>query len=116
MELPVMTLPKHPVQPLIYDKDGILRFKENTVVRYLLDHGNIDLNMIAKLNFSQEDREQFAQLIGYSLNGASTLSYMSEDTLNRVDVPPKRTKKPTKTKKQKSNAFLGHVPNFMIGK
>lgn len=70
----------HPVQPLVVDKSGITRFKMNAIVRHLLDNGGIDLNQIAMLDFEQNDREQFAQLIGYSLGGFSDLSYVRDET------------------------------------
>lgn len=59
----------------------VIRFKANEIVRYLLDNGGIDLNQVARMEFSREDREQFAQLIGYSHNGACELRYFSDDTL-----------------------------------
>lgn len=71
---------KHPLQPLITDEYGITRFKHNAIVRYLLDNGGIDLNKIAGIPFSREDREQFAQLIGYSLCGFGDLSYVRDKT------------------------------------
>ena len=74
---------KHPIQPLEKDSHGTLRFKENQIVTYLLEAGRehgVDLNHLAILPFSQEDREQFAQLIGYSLSGFGELSYVSDDT------------------------------------
>ena len=66
---------KHPIQ---YIKDG--RFIENKIVRYLLDAGPFDMNKLAVMNFDQGDSEQFAQLIGYSLSGFSSLSYVSDET------------------------------------
>lgn len=66
--------PKHPIQPLRLDDHGVLRFKQNAIVRYLLDCGTTDLNKIACIPFSREDRVQFAQLIGYSLSGFSELA------------------------------------------
>lgn len=70
--------PKNPFQPLALDPHGVLRFKENAIVAYLLDNGGIDLNQIAIQDFSQDDRIQFAQLIGYSHSGFSELSYVSD--------------------------------------
>lgn len=71
---------KHPIQPLEKDKDGRLRFKENAIVRYLLDNGPNDMNKLATMPFSDEDRQQFAQLIGYSLSGYGELSsYVTDD-------------------------------------
>jgi hypothetical protein len=71
---------KHPLQPLVKDEYGVVRFKPNKIVRYLLDNGGIDLNWLATIDFSREDREQFAQLIGYSLSGFSELSYVRDKT------------------------------------
>jgi hypothetical protein len=67
----------HPMQDFVND-DGVVRFKRNAIVEYLLDNGGIDMNKIAMLKFSQEDRVQFAQLIGYSLNGFHELSYVPD--------------------------------------
>lgn len=75
---------KHPVQPLIKDEHGIVRFKKNDIVRYLLDAGPFDMNSLAIMPFSQEDHEQFAQLIGYSLSGFSELSYVRDKTYERA--------------------------------
>lgn len=71
---------RNPLQPLYRDANGVTRFKANKIVRYLLDNGVIDLNHLAALEFSQDDQEQFAQLIGYSLVGFHELSYVSDAT------------------------------------
>ena len=76
---------KHPIQPIITDSQGTIRFQENKIVRYLLDYGGIDLNQLARMYFSNNDREHFAQLIGYSLSGFAELSYVSDETLNAAD-------------------------------
>lgn len=77
---------KHPIQPIGKDEHGVVRFKRNAIVCHLLDHGGIDLNQIAALNFSREDQEQFAQLIGYSHSGAHDLSYMSSEVLAAAEA------------------------------
>lgn len=69
---------KHPIQPLQME-NGVLRFKRNKIVEHLLEKGGIDMNDIARLDFSQEDREQFAQLIGYSHSGSGDLGYVSNE-------------------------------------
>lgn len=75
-----------PIQPLIQDERGVTRFQPNAIVQHLLDNGGIDMNQIARLSFSREDRVQFAQLIGYSLVGASTLSYMTDEVLQAAQA------------------------------
>ena len=77
---------KHPIQPLYTDNSGTIRFKENKIVTFLLDAGPFDLNQLALMNFTQEDREQFAQLIGYSLSGFGELSYVSSDTYDTAEM------------------------------
>ena len=76
---------KHPIQPLEKDQQGTLRFKENAIVRYLLDAGPFDLNHLAMKQFSNEDQEQFAQLIGYSLSGFGDLSYVTSATYDTAE-------------------------------
>jgi hypothetical protein len=71
---------KQPIQPTEIDEQGTLRFRKNALVCHLLDNGGIDLNKLAAVPCSREDREQFAQLIGYSLSGFSELSYVSDET------------------------------------
>lgn len=79
-----MTTKPHPIQPLVVEA-GVKRFKANAIVRHLLDHGGIDMNQLAVLPFSREDREQFAQLIGYSHSGAHDLGYMSSEVLDAAE-------------------------------
>lgn len=93
---------KHPIQPLAKDKDGVVRFKPNAIVRHLLDKGGIDLNQLAHMEFSQEDREQFAQLIGYSLSGFSELSYVSDDTYAAAEAMSKSKKLDAETARLKA--------------
>lgn len=68
---------RNPVQPQIL-VDGVLRFKENKIVSWLLENSSKDMNDIACEEFSVEDRQQFAQLIGYSVSGYSSLDYVDD--------------------------------------
>ena len=77
---------EHPLQPIGLDKHGVARFKENAIVRFLLDAGPFDLNQIACMKFSAEDHSQLAQLIGYSVSGFGDLSYANEDVVSRADA------------------------------
>lgn len=70
----------HPIQPIIQDENGEKRFKKNAIVRFLLDNGPHDMNTLAVMDFTVEDREQFAQLIGYSLSGFAELPYVTDAT------------------------------------
>jgi hypothetical protein len=54
----------HPNQ-LLVSSEGVLRYKPNEIVRFLLDtHPDYNLKQLENLDFSEEDRQQFAQLIG----------------------------------------------------
>ena len=67
----------HPIQPTYKDENGTLRFKPNAIVEYLLGEGEDSrMNEISCKPFSKEDRQQFAQLIGYSVSGFGGLSYV----------------------------------------
>ncbi|HCM9273871.1 TPA: hypothetical protein N5L20_002681 [Enterobacter kobei] len=84
---PVTTAYKLPMQPLVIDAHGTLRFKENPIVRKLLDYATehgYGLNEIALDEFEAEDQMQLAQLIGYSLSGYGTLSYVTDESYDRA--------------------------------
>ena len=78
--------PTHPLQPLVRDAGGVVRFRENAIVSAMLDAeeripGGLDLNRIASRAMGRasppvaaDDRAQLAQLIGYSVSGAADLS------------------------------------------
>ncbi len=76
---------KHPIQPLELKDDNIIRFKENKIVSFLLNAGPFDMNQLAMMPFDDEDREHFAQLIGYSLCGFGELSYVSDETYEKAE-------------------------------
>ncbi len=71
---------KHPIQPLSEDENGIIRFKSNKIVKFLLERGGFSMEDLACMEFSQEDLEQFFQLIGYDLSGYGELSFVSEES------------------------------------
>jgi len=73
-----------PMQPVVNAADGCVRFRPNILVRYLLDFGGLDLNKLAMVDCPQHDREQFAQLIGYSMSGYAELSYVSDAAYERA--------------------------------
>jgi len=67
------------MQPMELDDNGVLRFKENAIVTHLLEWAQErgrGMNEIAAMDFSVEDRRQFAQLIGYSVSGYGGLCYV----------------------------------------
>ena len=78
--------PCHPMQPLEKDAGGVVRFKMNPIIRFLLDAGPFDMNSLAMMPWSDEDREQLAQLIGYSVSGFGELSYASDDVYDAATI------------------------------
>lgn len=77
---------KNLMQPFVVDPGGVVRFRGNALVRYLLDHGGLNLNDLSRVPASQDDQEQFAQLIGYSLCGFHELSYVSDETATEASI------------------------------
>lgn len=79
---------QHPVQPAGKDADGTVRFKENTIVRYILDLGRsrgiFDLNTLQLIPFPDEDWLQFWQLLGYSLCGFKELLQDKDETYDKI--------------------------------
>lgn len=64
-----------PLQPILE-----YRFVPNRIVEMLLEKAPVDLNDIAAMEFTQQERVQFAQLIGYSVSGFGDLSYVDDET------------------------------------
>ena len=61
------------------------RFVPNRIVEKLLKVAPIDLNDIACMEFNEQERMQFAQLIGYSLGGFADLSYVDDETYGAAE-------------------------------
>lgn len=80
---------RHPIQPLSLDEHGVMRFKSNAIVEHLLgvgrDHNN-GLNELSRMDFSKEDWQQLAQLIGYSLSGYGELNYVDDDAYGAAQL------------------------------
>lgn len=69
-------VPQHPIQPLYMD-NAVIRFKENGIVRKLVDKcrdAGYSLNeIVCDPETTREDLVQLYQLIGYSLHGYGEL-------------------------------------------
>ena len=80
---------KNPMQPVNLAADGVVRFKENKIVTYLLqfaERRGIDLNQIAIMDFDEDDYSQLMQLIGYSVSGYGNLSCANRNHVRRADT------------------------------
>lgn len=75
---------KHPMQKM--HKDGkIIRFVANQIIKDLYEQGKIDLNAIAaNPAYSNDDRAQLSQLIGYSVSGYCDLSHPTEKNKDKA--------------------------------
>lgn len=79
---------RHPMQPVVIAGDGCARFKENKIVRDLLElaikHG-MDLNQICIKGYDPDDYAQLMELIGYSVSGYGDLDRSRRDHVRRAD-------------------------------
>jgi len=76
------------MQPIVQDKHGVIRFKRNALVDALYEHGvktGLGLNELHCMDFTVEDRQQFAQLIGYSISGYGSLSYVTDEAYEAAE-------------------------------
>ena len=86
---PAQDVAGQPMQPIVFAERGVIRFKQNAIVRHLLDYASsrgCSLNELARMDFSDDDRMQLAQLIGYSVSGYGDLSYASRESVERADA------------------------------
>lgn len=78
-----------PMQPIVWAKDGCIRFLANRMVNDLYEFAcprGMGLNEMAAGDYTQEERMQFAQLIGYSVSGYGGLSYVSDESRDKADA------------------------------
>jgi len=75
---------KHPMQPIEW-VDGVIRFRKNKIISDMYDAGLFNLNSLACLPYSDEDRMQLAQLLGYSVSGFGDLPYASREAIAKAD-------------------------------
>ncbi|MDP2747981.1 hypothetical protein [Pseudomonas sp.] len=78
----------HPMQPIVFAPDGVIRFQENRIVAHLLDFATplgCGMNQLAVLDYTDNERMQFAQLIGYSVSGYGDLGYASPESVQHAD-------------------------------
>ena len=84
------------IQPVVMLDDGTPRFQSNRICQYLLDAGPFNMNDVAMFpGISQEEREQFAQLIGYSVGGFEELHYASPKIVAKANRASKKLRSPT---------------------
>ena len=89
-------LPPHPDQPIHLMDDGVARFRQNKIVRFLLDAGPFSLNSLDMMPWDNEDYTQLMQLIGYSVSGYGDLSTSPKERVARADAQVKELlKEPT---------------------
>lgn len=74
-----------PMQPIEIDARGTPRFVANGIVREMLDRSLDDMNTLAMLKMPKGHRAQFAQLIGYSVDGFAELSYATGQQVAAAD-------------------------------
>ena len=84
---------EHPMQPVGFAADGVMRFKSNAIVRYLLDNAGLDLNTLVGLPFADADWDQFYQLIGYSVSGYCDLPNVGDDAKDAAYKKARRAMK-----------------------
>jgi hypothetical protein len=92
---------KHPMQPIELDDDGAARFRQNKLIKFLLDSYEPGLGKLSMLPFDNADYEQLMQLIGYSVCGYCELSLVSEKSKDDAWNVSSKLEKPKKKKTRK---------------
>jgi hypothetical protein len=77
---------EHPMQPIGLDDDGVVRFKPNAIVRWLLDTHKCGLSDIVRMPWAPEDYTHLMQLIGYSVSGYGDLPTSPAEVVALADA------------------------------
>lgn len=75
----------HPMQPVVL-VDGVPRFKANSIVRFLLDQGPLNLDILSRLPFTAEDYTHFMQLLGTSVAVYGDLPGSPPELVEKADL------------------------------
>lgn len=74
------------MRELYKDQRGVVRFKPNAIVNWLVDTGRVSLNDIVENQppggWPVEDQEEFWQMINYSVGGYGDLSFIRPETID----------------------------------
>jgi hypothetical protein len=87
---PLKPAVKHPIQPLVFDAGGVVRFQGNAIVEWLFETKRINLNDIMVYQFDVDDLSQFWQLLGYSVSGYGDLSFVDPAIVAKADAEAAR--------------------------
>lgn len=86
---PPYNIESWPAGPMVIDKHGVVRFRENLIVGELVRSYSGGLNSlyvrVANGEFSEADYEHLMQLIGYSLGGFADLSGSTDAVYDQAD-------------------------------
>lgn len=74
----------HPMQEIVKDQEGTIRFRGNEIVQYLLETHHYNLNDLMDIPFSKDDWAQFMMLIGYSVSGYADLDCGHPEQVDRA--------------------------------
>ena len=84
---------KHPMQPTVKDADGVICFKENKLVSFLYNecqsHSTPTDNIIKRfheLEVNINDREQFKQLIGHTVEDYNIFLSVSDESKELANI------------------------------
>lgn len=94
---PAPHAPEHPMQPIVID-GKVARFRENKLVKLLLDRYPGGLNSVLFTEPRPEDLAQLLQLLGYSVSawGSDCADLIPEDQIARADALVQRLTEETK--------------------
>jgi hypothetical protein len=93
---------EQPMQPIEYDEHGVIRFRANAIVRRIIDENLVNLNNIAMWrNIPVEDREQFWQMLGYSVSGYGDMMKQNDYGWVRPKTVRKADRKASKLYKER---------------
>ncbi len=74
---------KHPMQP-VEMINGIARFKENRLVRFLVDEYGLN-ELLVRCRATDDDWSQLSQLIGRSVSAYGDQSFADPETVAKAD-------------------------------
>jgi len=78
---------RNPMQPMTTNQDGYHYFKANEIVKYILIASQVNIDeILCDPKFTDDDKRQFMQLVGFSLNRYGDMSCVDTEAYEIASV------------------------------
>lgn len=91
-------LPRHPMQPIVFDDKGVLRFKADNIVKEIIEQYPFD--PVTNSEQFASDYQQILQLMGVTVDDYCSMPYVSKRSKHKARKKAAELLKESENKQQ----------------